>query len=108
METNFQKTINSREWVLVAWTADWCVACKAMYPILQEITDMYQDKLSVFPVDATEYKEEVNEYGVRGLPRFSLFHKGKHTYSVAGTKSFKEMSEWIDEVMTGRGDNEAE
>jgi thioredoxin-like negative regulator of GroEL len=67
--------------------------------VLEQVVEEYAGNLEVVIVDIQAYQQAANEYLVRGLPRYSLFHKGKHKYSVAGTKTFREFKDWLDEVM---------
>lgn len=70
--------------VLVEFTAEWCPPCKMLAPTLHALAQQYQDKLRVGLLDADEYPDYVQEYGVMGLPTLILFQNGKPAERIVG------------------------
>ncbi|SDR40100.1 thioredoxin family protein [Natronobacterium texcoconense] len=48
--------------------ADWCGPCKTQDPILQELEEDLDDRLSVEKINVDERQDVANEYQVRSLP----------------------------------------
>ena len=63
--------------VLVDIKAEWCGPCKVLGPIVDEISNKYQGKLSVGKLDADASSEIVRELGVRNIPTLLLYRNGE-------------------------------
>jgi thioredoxin 1 len=70
--------------VLVEFTADWCPPCKMLAPTIHALADKYQGKLGVGTLDADDYPEFVQRYGVMGLPTLILFAGGEPVTRMIG------------------------
>jgi thioredoxin 1 len=75
--------------VLVDYWAEWCGPCKMIEPILNEIADEYQGRVTVAKLNIEESQTTPSRYGVRGIPTLMLFQGGeiKDTKVGAVTKS---------------------
>ena len=82
---NFQEqVIASVLPVLVEFTADWCPPCKMLAPSIHALATKYAGKLNVGMLDADDYPELVQRYGVMGLPTLILFSEGKPVQRMIG------------------------
>lgn len=53
---------------IIDFYADWCGPCKMVAPILEELSDEYQDKLVIYKVDTEEELELSSIFGIRSIP----------------------------------------
>lgn len=63
--------------VLVDFWAAWCGPCRMVGPIIDEISNEYNDKAVVGKVDVDSNQEFAAKYGVRNIPTVLVFHKGE-------------------------------
>lgn len=56
--------------VIIDFYADWCGPCKKAAPILEEVAQMYKDRVVVYKVDTQREKVLSGNLGIRGLPTF--------------------------------------
>lgn len=82
---------DSLETVIVDFSATWCGPCKALNPILDEISSTTDIK--VFKIDVDENQDLAIEHGVRSIPTMLLFKKGQLVKRLAGMKRKEEILE---------------
>ena len=63
--------------VLVDFYADWCGPCRAMAPIVEQLSTELEGKVSVGKLDVDVNQELAIRYGVMGIPTLGLFKEGK-------------------------------
>jgi len=79
----FSNIIENNDVVLVDFSTQWCVPCKKMKPVIEEIKKENKDVKVVF-VDADMNKELVKKYKIRGVPVFIIFKDGKEEFRHVG------------------------
>jgi len=53
---------------IVDFYADWCGPCKAVAPILEELSDEYQDKIVIYKIDTDKEMELSSLFGIQSIP----------------------------------------
>lgn len=53
---------------IVEFYADWCGACKALAPTLQELAAEYKDRIHIYKVNVDREPDISAAFGVEGLP----------------------------------------
>lgn len=71
---------------IVDFWAVWCVPCKMIAPILEEIAEEHDGKLQVFKLDVDENPETAMRYGVMGIPTLILFKNGQVVEQIQGMR----------------------
>src|SRR5207253_4268684 len=65
---NFEeKVLKSKQPVLVDFWAEWCKYCKDMDPVIKELAAEYEGRAVVAKLNADDYPEILQKYGVKWL-----------------------------------------
>lgn len=73
--------------VLVDFWADWCMPCKMMAPILNEVAEATDGTAKVYKLNVDEQQQVAAQYGIRSIPTIILFRDGKEVERIIGVKS---------------------
>ena len=82
--------------ILVDFWAEWCGPCKMIAPILDEIADEYQGKLTVAKLNIDQNPGTAPKYGIRGIPTRLLFKNGEVAATKVGALSKGQLKEFLD------------
>ncbi len=72
--------------VLVDFWADWCAPCKALMPLLAQITEAYRGELLLAKVNCDLEPDIVARFGIRSLPTVVLFKEGQPVDGFTGAQ----------------------
>ncbi len=76
-EENFEKEVLKSEGkVLLDFYADWCMPCKMMSPIIDEIAEELQGKVKVGKINVDNNQELAMKYDVMSIPTIMIFENG--------------------------------
>ena len=77
-DLNFDtEVINSKQTVLVDFTASWCGPCRALAPIIDQVADELGSEAKVGKLDIDEAPVTAGKFGVRGVPTIMIFQNGE-------------------------------
>ncbi len=84
-DVNFEdEVVKSALPVLIDFWAVWCVPCKMIAPIVDQLAVEYKDKLKVGKVDVDKNIKTPSKFGVRGIPTLLLFKGGELKETIVG------------------------
>ena len=53
---------------IVDFYATWCGPCKALHPVLEELSKEYSGKVDIYQIDVDQEKELAAAFGIRSIP----------------------------------------
>lgn len=99
-EANFeQEVLRSELPVLVDLYADWCEPCKALEPILEQLSDDHAGRLKVVRVNVETSPLLARSFGVQSIPMLVLIHQGRPVDHVMGLVDRKRLEQMVAAVM---------
>jgi thioredoxin-like negative regulator of GroEL len=76
---------------ILRFTAPWCNPCKSLAANLGQV----DANVPIEVIDIDVYPEIAEEYGVRNIPTLVMLHENTEVKRLTGSKSTKELKEWI-------------
>ena len=77
-DATFNEEIGSAEGpVLVDFWAEWCMPCRMIAPLVEEIAATYAGKLKVGTVNVDEQPDLANRFGIISIPALLVFKNGE-------------------------------
>ncbi len=99
-DDNFEANVLKSELpVLVDFWAEWCAPCRAIAPILEEVSRDKGDRVTVAKINIDENPGVPSKYGVRGIPTLMLFKGGQLAATKVGALPKSALYDWIESVL---------
>ncbi len=82
--------------VLVDFWADWCMPCRMVGPIVEQIAEEYADRLKVVKLDVQNNQETAVKFQIRGIPALMIFKNGEVIGQHVGALSKDQLAKFVD------------
>lgn len=102
--SNFEA--NSGKWeflgdkpAVVDFFAKWCGPCKALSPILEEVSEEYAGKVDIYKVDVDEEEELAMAFNIRTIPTLLFIPMNGNPKILVGGLPKNKLKEAIDSIL---------
>jgi thioredoxin 1 len=85
--------------VIVDFYAEWCMPCKMLSPVLEELSTKYSGKMDVFKVDIDKEPELASVFGVQSVPSLLFIPKEGEPSMALGALPKAALEKAINEVL---------
>lgn len=100
-DQNFAKEVlESKLPALVDFWAPWCMPCRMVSPIIDQLAGEYEGKVVVGKVNVDENSDTASQFGIMSIPTVMLFKNGKPVKSLTGAQSKDNYKKLIEEAIT--------
>ena len=83
---------------LVFFSANWCGPCRMIRPMLEEIVEKYNSKMSFYELDIDDNPTTMLKYNVRGLPTLIIFRNGQIVDLIVGLPSRDKLNKVLEKA----------
>lgn len=90
---------NAGQPVLVNFVASWCMPCKSLKPVVDDLAEIYRDALVACRVDIEDCPATADRFGVKSVPTTTLRRGGEELLRVVGTTSKTRLATALDAVL---------
>lgn len=88
--------------VLVDFTATWCVPCREVDPIIDELFVEMEGKVKIFKLDIDESREIYQKYRVNGIPHILFFRDGIEEDRIGGAQEKSIYVDYVEGMIAGK------
>ena len=76
-DTFKQEVLDSEEVVVADFWAPWCMPCKMMEPILEQLASDHEGKVKVVKINVDEEAELAAQFEIVSIPSLLIFNRGE-------------------------------
>lgn len=76
-DANYKEVLGASRRVVLDFWAEWCGPCRMVGPIIDELAEEYDGRITVGKVNVDENDAVVGQYGIRNIPTVLFFKDGQ-------------------------------
>jgi len=99
-DNNFdQIVLQSKTPVLVDLWAAWCAPCRMVEPVVEELAQEYEGKISFAKLDVDHNPKTASKYGIMSIPTLLIFKDGKPVSNIVGFRPKADLKRSLDAIL---------
>jgi len=106
-DSNFDvEVLKSETPVLVDFWAPWCGPCKAIGPIVEQLSESFGDQLKFAKCNVDDNPAIPGKYGIQSIPTLMIFKNGQVADQVVGMTGKGQLEKTINGVLAGESSSQ--
>ncbi|MFC1912240.1 thioredoxin [Chloroflexota bacterium] len=97
---NFEEIVlKSKIPVLVDFWAPWCAPCRMVAPVVEELAEEYDARVSFAKLDVDQSPKTSSQYGIMSIPSLIIFKGGSPASNLVGFRPKADLKRSLDEAL---------
>jgi len=87
---------------LVDFSATWCGPCRQMAPVIEDLAEKYQGRVTMVEIDINSRPDVATHYMVQSIPTFILFDHGREIKRFVGVQPREALEKILTAILSDR------
>jgi thioredoxin 1 len=98
-DDNFEEAVlKSDKPVIVDFWAAWCMPCKMLAPVVEELANEYKDKYKIAKLNIDDAMDIATKLSVMNIPTLIFFNNGQEVSRMVGAASKRDILKKAEEA----------
>jgi len=98
-DSSFDELVKGETPVLVDFWAEWCMPCKALGPVIDDVAKTYAGKVKVGKMNTDSSQHVPVKYNIQAIPTVLIFNGGEVAQKFVGLTTKKDLSAALDAAL---------
>lgn len=94
-----QEVLKSDVPVVLDFWAEWCGPCRMIGPALEELSNVYGERVKITKLNVDENPEIAARYGIRSIPTLAILKNGSVADIKVGAAPRAVLASWIEAAL---------
>ena len=98
-DANFEELLGTGKPMVLDFWAEWCGPCRMVSPIIDELAQEYEGRVTIGKMNVDENDDVVGRFGIRNIPPVIFFKNGEMVDKIVGATSKDKFKEKVENLL---------
>ena len=98
-DANFEELLCTGKPMVLDFWAEWCGPCRMVSPIIDELAQEYEGRVTIGKMNVDENDDVVGRFGIRNIPTVIFFKNGEMVDKIVGATSKDKFKEKVENLL---------